>query len=43
MEGGKLGAAVVGLAEVKLLDHGAHRAVEDGNAAGKELADFAHG
>ena len=36
-------AAVVGLAELELLDHGAHRAVENGDAAGEELAKLAKG
>ena len=38
VKGGKLFAAVVGLAEPQLLDHGAHRAVQNGDAAGKEVA-----
>ena len=38
MVGGELRAAVVGLAELELLDHGAHRAVEDGDASGEEFA-----
>ena len=41
--GGELRAAVVGLAELELLDHRAHRAVEDGDAAGEEFVKPAGG
>ncbi len=39
--GGELRAAIVGLAELELLDHGAHRAVENGDATGEEFAKLA--
>ena len=41
--GGELRAAIVGFAEVELLDHGAHRAVEDSDAAVEQFAKLAIG